>query len=90
MHSVQAKNVPKARLQTIGSAAKALRGRLQPSSRSKRDRLRKGAVAERANGGFFMHRIKSRRERCDVRGDVACPTRFERAAFRVGVADQYV
>ena len=38
----------------------------------------------RRNGerGLFK---KSRRELSAVRGDVACPTRFERAAYRVGV-----
>ena len=36
--------------QSIGSAAEALRGRLQPSSRSKQDRLRKGAATERVSG----------------------------------------
>jgi hypothetical protein len=36
--------------QAIGSDAKALRGRLQPSSRSKRDRLRKGGAARQVRG----------------------------------------
>jgi hypothetical protein len=65
--------------------------RSEVDSRSKRDRLRRGAATERVSGDIFCkqdvyaRQQKCRRERCDIRGDVACPTRFERAAFRVGV-----